>query len=251
MILIGPQHHSPPWRIATSGFSGVPSGWKHHPGGHSYERSQTRWRSLNFARRVRASFQLPKVMCDAKKMEKAQLALPFPHCIERDMFLPFNTVKFGSQDYHMKQPLKTLAYAKALQYWVEKANQCQVSHTSLWSMYRTSGTLTMFTDDYVLGNVVPSSWVRITLPEHPCQWNLTTPGSTAAAGTKEAYARSSFAVAHGIKWLKPSTVIPVASSLTIPANSEDTNREPHWLTVLPSFVIVLKLVQSLFSQITE
>ena len=44
-----------------------------------------------------------------------------PHCIERDPFLSFSTVKFGGLDYHIKQPHKTLLYTKALQFWVEKA----------------------------------------------------------------------------------------------------------------------------------
>ena len=48
-------------------------------------------------------------------------APPTPHCIDRDAFLPFNNMQFGGQDYHIKQPQKTLAYAKALQLWVEKA----------------------------------------------------------------------------------------------------------------------------------
>ena len=55
------------------------------------------------------------------KMENDFSALPVPHWTERDAFLPFNTAKFGSQDYGMKQPQKTLVYAKALQFWAGKA----------------------------------------------------------------------------------------------------------------------------------
>ena len=47
--------------------------------------------------------------------------VPFtPHCIEQDAFLPFGNGNFASQDYRMKQPLKMLAYSKALQFWAEK-----------------------------------------------------------------------------------------------------------------------------------
>ena len=76
-----------------------------------------------FARQVQvwASFQMPKVRCHTKKMENDYSVLPTPQCIERDAFLPFSTMKCGVLDYHMKQPHKILVYAKALQFWVEKA----------------------------------------------------------------------------------------------------------------------------------
>ena len=44
-----------------------------------------------------------------------------PKCIGKDRFLPPLDPRMGSQDYHLGPPSKTLAYAKALQYWVEMA----------------------------------------------------------------------------------------------------------------------------------
>ena len=35
---------------------------------------------------------------------------PSPHCLDWDAYLPLKDPKFGSQDYHLKQPQKTLAY---------------------------------------------------------------------------------------------------------------------------------------------
>ena len=64
---------------------------------------------------------MPKVRWYASNTENNYSALTTPHCIKRDVFLPFNNIQFGGQDYHMKQPKKTLAYAKALQQWAEKA----------------------------------------------------------------------------------------------------------------------------------
>ena len=74
-----------------------------------------------FARRMWALFQMSKVRCHASNTENDYLALPTPHCIERDVFLPFNNMQFGGKDYYMKQSQKTLAYAKVLHHWAEKA----------------------------------------------------------------------------------------------------------------------------------
>ena len=54
-----------------------------------------------FARRAQALFQMPKARCHASKMENDYLVLPAPHCIERDMFLPFNNMQFSGQYYHI------------------------------------------------------------------------------------------------------------------------------------------------------
>ena len=105
-----------------------------------------------FARRVRASFQVPKVRCCANKKENGYSAPPAPHCIERDAFLPFNTMKFAGQDYCMEQPQKTLVYAKALQYWVEKAwlpmlsEPCQLAEC-VQELREAMEPLITFTDD--------------------------------------------------------------------------------------------------------
>ena len=67
----------------------------------------------------------------------------------------------------MKQPQKTLVYAKALQYWVEKAQPplpgepCQLAESML-VLQQAREPLTVFTDAEVLEDAPPSHWVKIT-----------------------------------------------------------------------------------------
>ena len=100
-------------------------------------------------------------------MENDYLALPTPHCIERDVFLPFNNIQFGGQDYHMKQPEKTLVYAKALQYLAEKAwspmsGKPHQLAVSIQELRVAMEPLTMFTDAEVFANDAPLHWVKMT-----------------------------------------------------------------------------------------
>ena len=44
-----------------------------------------------------------------------------PHCLNHDDLLPPPDPRLGAQDFQLKQPEKTLAYAKALQHWAEVA----------------------------------------------------------------------------------------------------------------------------------
>ena len=67
-----------------------------------------------FARRVRASFQVPKVSCHATVVGNDCFTLLVPHSLDRDCFLPIQDMWFRVQDFWLKQPQKTLAYAKAL-----------------------------------------------------------------------------------------------------------------------------------------
>ena len=75
-------------------------------------------------------------------------------------------MQFASQDFWLTQPQKTLAYAKALQYWTEKAQlslssvPCQLAESML-ELWQTMETLTTFTDEEVLDNIPPSNWVKI------------------------------------------------------------------------------------------
>ena len=47
--------------------------------------------------------------------------LPAAKWLGKDRLLPPQDPQMGSQDYHLGQPIKTLAYAQALQYWAERA----------------------------------------------------------------------------------------------------------------------------------
>ena len=98
-------------------------------------------------------------------MENDYLVLA-PHCIGRDSFLPFGSMQFSSQDYHIKQPQKILAYAKALQHWVEKAQLPMLGEPyQLGECMRTEGSNGATNDIHgcqSFGNIVPSNWVKIT-----------------------------------------------------------------------------------------
>ena len=52
-----------------------------------------------FARRVWVSFQLPKAGCHAAKVENDYSALPAPHSLDRDCFMPIQDMWFGCQDF--------------------------------------------------------------------------------------------------------------------------------------------------------
>ena len=93
-------------------------------------------------------------------MDNDYLALHIPHCIKRDMFLPFNNMQFNGQDYHIKQWQKTLAYAKVLQHWVEKAlpptpGKPHQLAECVWELREAMEPLTMFTDAEVFANDAP------------------------------------------------------------------------------------------------
>ena len=81
---------------------------------------------ISFAKWVWASFQFPKAKYPRKGGDN-YTPPPAPHCIEWDAFLPQTKGNFASQDYRLRQPKKTLALAKALQFWAEKAQPSQIN----------------------------------------------------------------------------------------------------------------------------
>ena len=111
---------------------------------------------ISFARQMQASFQYPKAKFLGKR-ENAYTPPPAPHCIEWDAFLPQTEGNFMCQDYRLRQSKKTLALAKALQFWVEKA---QPSHTDkpcqlaacIRELREAMEQLTSFTDEDILVN---------------------------------------------------------------------------------------------------
>ena len=185
--------------------------------------------TVQFARQIQASFQMPKVKCLTLKMDNDYSALPTSHCIERDAFLPFSTVKSSGQDYQMKLPQKTLAYTKALQFWLEKAQPllpgqlCQLAEC-VWELRESMVLLTSFTDEEVLTNDALLHWVRITSsrpskpmkPEAIWEWNC--------RRSRRAHTLGSFPVTHGMGQSKPTTFTPMVSSSTI---SSQMAKTPH------------------------
>ena len=67
-----------------------------------------------FARRVWASFQVPKVRCHASQVDNNHSMPMAHHSLDRDWFLPLPDMWFSSQDFQLTQPQKALAYAKGL-----------------------------------------------------------------------------------------------------------------------------------------
>ena len=150
-----------------------------------------------FTRRVWASFELPKMQCCASKVDNYHSALPAHHSLDRDQFLPLPDMQFGSQDFWLTHAQKTLAYAKALQYWAEKAQPLIPSEPhhlaeSVLELQQTMEPLTIFTDEEVLEDILLSNWVKITYrlaeptqQEHSC------------SKTCQAHSSGSFSAAHG------------------------------------------------------
>ena len=64
----------------------------------------------------------------------------------------------------MKQPQKTLAYAKVLQFWMEKAQLGQLHQLAecVRELRESMEPLISFTDKEVLTNDAPLHWVKIT-----------------------------------------------------------------------------------------
>ena len=74
------------------------------------------------AQKICASFEIPRVRCEALNVMNDYSMPPTPKCGEKKLFLLAPDPRFPCQDYHEKQPQKTLAYAQAVQYWAERAN---------------------------------------------------------------------------------------------------------------------------------
>ena len=116
---------------------------------------------------MQASFQVPKARCHMSKVDNNHSAPLTQHSLDRDQFLPLPDMQFSSQDFHLTQPQKTLAYVKALQYRAQKAQlpipskPCQLAESML-ELQKKMGLLTMFTDKEVLDDVLPSNWMKIT-----------------------------------------------------------------------------------------
>ena len=74
------------------------------------------------AQKICASFKVPRVRCKTLRDHGEYTTPPALKCIQRNMFLSDTSSHLLYQDYQLKPPQKTIAYAQALQYWAEKAN---------------------------------------------------------------------------------------------------------------------------------
>ena len=123
---------------------------------------------MSFSRDVQASLQLPMAKYVAQSMKNGYTLPSMPNCLDWDIFLPPGGGNFTSVDYWMKQFQKTLAYAKALQFWVKKAQPpwagqpCQLV-ASVRELRDVMEPLTSFTKEEILSEDLLSMWVKVTL----------------------------------------------------------------------------------------
>ena len=112
---------------------------------------------ISFAKQVWGSFQFPKAKFLGKR-ENDYTPLPAPHCKEWNAFLPQTKGNFMSQDYRLRLSKKTMTLAKALQFWVKKAQPsqtdkpCQLA-ACIRELREAMEPLTSFTNEDVLVNV--------------------------------------------------------------------------------------------------
>ena len=101
-----------------------------------WEETLTLWQELTavpqkgdvqeFVKRIWASFHMPRECYYATDGKKDYTVPPALHCMGCDNYLPPLDMRFGAQGYWLKQPERTLAYAKALQHWAEVAKLPQL-----------------------------------------------------------------------------------------------------------------------------
>ena len=166
--------------------------------------------------------------------------LPAPHSLDRDWFLHLQDMWFGSQDFQLTQPQKTLAYTMALQYWVEKAQPlapgepCQLAK-GLPDLQCTMEPLTTFTNEEVLANVPPSNQVKITLSK------LAEPVQRECSRSRMhwAHARGSFSAAYSEGWPQATATNWMASQQTAPTQElapQQASLDSQYPTPPPGFV---------------
>ena len=201
-----------------------------------------------FVRRVCASFQLPKVSSHAQGVTNDYSALLAPHSLDRDQFLPIQDIWFRGQDFWLKQPQKTMAYAKVLQYWAEKTQPLTTgkSHQlaeSLLELQCEMEPLVMFTDKEVLEELQPSNWVRITPSRTFESVDPLTSWEWSCSRNCRAQARGSFVAACGIGWLKCTATTQVASPSAISTQKVESQQEDiisQWWTAPPGFMEIAR-----------
>ena len=101
------------WR---HGWNGKPISWIHPLGGWNLQAIPGIRDPQKLAWKIRASFYIPEVRMRTL-LEPGYTVLPAPRSLDRNVFLPDD---LSYQDVWQKLALLTIAYARSLQYWVEK-----------------------------------------------------------------------------------------------------------------------------------
>ena len=121
------------------------------------------------AQKVHTSFEVPRVYNWAKGVDNDQIPPP-PHLSPgKYHFMLPSDVRFGSQDYKLTQLHHTLTYARAIQYWAEKAQllipgqPCYLVE-SMIELWWAVELLVSFMKVGVFTAAAPSNWMEVSSP---------------------------------------------------------------------------------------
>ena len=111
--------------------------------------------------KIQASFKLAQWMNKLHDVGNCYLAPLVPPCLYQNDFLLPSNPKFPCWDIREEQLEKTVAYAQALQFWVEKSNPptpgqpCLLAR-SILELREVMGPYVSFLDDAILSGVAPT-----------------------------------------------------------------------------------------------
>ena len=176
-----------------------------------------------FARKVQALSELPKRRSHAQGTTNDYSTPLAPQTLEHDQFLPISSIKFSGQDYHMWQLQKTLVYAKALQYWAEKAQPPHPGKPyklaeSAQELCQVMEPLDTFMGVEVLEDHLSSNWQMI-IPSRKTELAQPDEGNQrdrSHSRNQRAHARGAFTAAHSMGHSKPTVTTQAASPLPAP-----------------------------------
>ena len=168
------------------------------------------------------------------------MAPPVPHCLDRDAYLPLKDMRFGLQDYHLKQLQKTLAYAKALQYWAELAKSTPPDKPHqlaecIQELREWMEPFITFTEAEVFKPVEPSNWVQIT-PSKSTE-TVEPPPPWECSHSRKCQARTrGKGLTRGMGCSKPLVIPSMVSTSTLTISSQKTgapNIFTQWVKTPP------------------
>ena len=110
--------------------------------------------------KIQASFEVPQQVSKLHDVENYYLAPPASPCLCWKDYLPPPNPQFPCQDIWEEQLEKTMAYAQALQFWVEKPNlptpgQPYLLVGSVLELRAVMEPYISFPDDAILNGVTP------------------------------------------------------------------------------------------------
>ena len=169
------------------------------------------------AQEVWASFKLPCWISEQHGMENYHQAPPVPPCICQKDFLPQPDSKFTCWDIRELQLEKMVAYAQALQFWVEKADPptqdqpCLLAGNVL-ELREAMECYVCFPDDAIFGGMA--------LPEESLtiQSEKTIPKSAQPVSTNSPIEEAAVKVAE-------EEAAPIVRPLEEPSTSQTLNKE--------------------------